>query len=109
VQFIDRRKSDPTASFATRRTEVLLSSAAPIRRCCSLLEKSPTNDATRVYAQRNNEDTVLTVSKGLIEPGTPRTKRFRDHHLVSPTGPLAAIEFHALMISPCAARTARGL
>jgi hypothetical protein len=57
--------------------------------------KSPTNDPSLVYARRNDEKTVLTVAKDLLEPWRASHEAFRDHHLVSPTGPLSAIEIHA--------------
>ncbi|MFO1489227.1 MAG: DUF4340 domain-containing protein [Verrucomicrobiota bacterium] len=58
--------------------------------------RSPTNDATRVYARRNDENTVMLVSKELIEPWHAAHETFRDRHLVTPSGPLSAIEFHGL-------------
>lgn len=56
--------------------------------------KSPTNDTGSVYARRNDEKIVATVSRELLEPWRTSAENFRDRHLVSPTGPLAAIEIH---------------
>jgi hypothetical protein len=57
--------------------------------------KSPTNDPGRVYARRNDEKTVVTIARDLLEPWRASYETLRDHHLVSPTGPLSAIEIHA--------------
>jgi hypothetical protein len=57
--------------------------------------KSPTNDPGQVYARRNDEKTVMTVARDLLEPWRASYDFFRDHQLVSPTGPLSAIEIHA--------------
>src|ERR1017187_631001 len=57
--------------------------------------KSPTNDPGRVYARRNDEKTVVTVARDLLEPWRASYETLRDHQLVSPTGPLSAIEIHA--------------
>lgn len=57
--------------------------------------KSPTNDAAKIYARRNDEKSVVTVAKDLLEPLRAPPENFRDRYLFSPTGPLGAIEIHA--------------
>jgi hypothetical protein len=57
--------------------------------------KSPTNDATQIFARRNDEQTVASVAKDLLEPWRASYETFRDRHLFSPTGPLSEIEIHA--------------
>ena len=57
--------------------------------------KSPTNDAAHVYTRRNDEQTVATTAKDLLDPWRASYETFRDRHLFSPTGPLSEIEIHA--------------
>ena len=56
--------------------------------------KSVAGETNQIYARRNGENTVLTVAAAALEPWHAAHETFRDRHLVSPTGPLAAIEFH---------------
>jgi hypothetical protein len=56
--------------------------------------KSPTNDASRCYARRGDQSTVVTVAGEFLEPWrTPSD--FRDRHLASLTAPPDEIEIRA--------------
>jgi predicted SprT family Zn-dependent metalloprotease len=56
--------------------------------------QSLTNNPGVVFARRNNEPTIVTVSTNLLEPWYASYDKVRDEHLVSPTGALAEIEIH---------------
>lgn len=51
--------------------------------------KSPTNNATRVYARRADLNSIVTVSKDVL--GSWSHEGFRDRHLVTLTAPLSEI------------------
>ena len=57
--------------------------------------KSPTNAADLVFARRADRNSIVTVSKDLLEPWHGTEKDFRDRHLVTLTRPLDEIEVHA--------------
>lgn len=95
-QFLDRPAADlealglqpPELSLAFKRgtnTTLLLA-----------FGRTLTNGASQVYARRNDEKTVQTVGREPLDPWHAAHETFRDRHLISPTVPLAGIEFHAL-------------
>ena len=95
LRFTDNPKSDldtfglqpPALSLAFKRgTNTVLLLA---------FGKNLTGETNQIYARRNGENTVLTVAADALEPWHAAHETFRDRQLVSPTGPLAAIEFHA--------------
>jgi len=95
VQFFDNPKNDLDA-FGLQTPELSLAFKRGTNTTLLLaFGKNPSNDISRVYARRNDEKTIVTVANDLLEPWRGSHETFRDRHLVSPTGPLAAIEIHA--------------
>ena len=95
TQFIDNPKSE-LDSFGLQAPELSLAFKNGTNTALLLaFGKSVNNETNQVYARRNDEKTVLTVAREPLEPWHAAHETFRDRHLISPTGPLAAIEFHA--------------
>ncbi len=96
LQFVDGPASDLEA-FGLQPPELSLAFKRGTNTALLLaFGRSATNGDGRVYARRNDEKTVQTVAREPLEPWHAAHETFRDRHLISPTGPLAAIEFRAL-------------
>ena len=95
LQFLDAPESDLEA-FGLQPPELSLAFKRGTNTALLLaFGRSATNSDGRVYARRNHESTVETVAQEPLEPWHAAHETFRDRHLISPTGPLAAIEFRA--------------
>jgi hypothetical protein len=93
-QFISDDPKADLESFGLQPPELSLALAQGANTVL-LLEFGKTNSAGLVYARRHDQNTVVTVSKDLQEPWRASHEVFRDHHLVTLTGPLDEIEIHA--------------
>ena len=95
LQFIENPKPD-LDTFGLQSPEISLAFKRGTNTALLLaFGKSVSGQTNQIYARRNGENTVLVAAKNLVEPWHAAHETFRDRHLVSPTGPLAAIEFHA--------------
>lgn len=95
LQFFDRPPSD-LETFGLQPAELSLTFQRGTNTALRLTFGRGLNNSTnQIYARRNDEKTVLAVAKEPLEIWHAAHETFRDRHLISPTGPLAAIEFHA--------------
>ena len=95
LQFLDRPAAD-LETMGLQPSELSLAFKRGTNTTLRLMfGKGLNNETNRIYARRNDEKTVLAVAKEPLEPWHAAHETFRDRHLISPTGPLAAIEFHA--------------
>ena len=95
LQFLDRPAAD-LETFGLQPPELSLAFKRGTNTALRLtFGKGLNNETNRIYARRNEEKTVLAVAGEPLEPWHAAHETFRDRHLISPTGPLAAIEFHA--------------
>ncbi len=95
LQFVDRPASD-LETLGLQPPELTLAFKRGTNTALRLaFGRLLNNETNQIYARRNDEKTVLVVAKDPLEIWHAAHETFRDRHLISPTGPLAAIEFHA--------------
>ncbi|TAK94118.1 MAG: DUF4340 domain-containing protein, partial [Verrucomicrobia bacterium] len=94
TQFVTDEPKAERERFGLQPAELTLALSRgtnPVRTL--LFGKSPTNDATQVFACREDFPSIVTVAREAIEPWRALPNAFRDHQLISVKPGVEEIEF----------------